>query len=72
MATTLPELFVSTVASNEGFSEMAIGNAIGSYICNIAFIIGICSLIRPIKIKDKFFGIKGIMMIGYLCIFFSI
>lgn len=70
MATTLPELFVSTVASNEGFSEMAIGNAIGSYICNIAFIIGICSLIRPIKIKDKFFGIKGIMMIGYLCIFF--
>ncbi len=51
---------------------MAIGNAIGSYICNIAFIIGICSLIRPIKIKDKFFGIKGIMMIGYLCIFFSI
>ena len=70
MATTLPEFFVSTVASNEGFSEMAIGNAIGSYICNIAFIIGICSLIRPIKIKDKFFGIKGIMMIGYLCIFF--
>lgn len=70
MATTLPELFVSTVASNEGFSEMAIGNAIGSYICNIAFIIGICSLIRPIKIKDKFFGIKGTMMIGYLCIFF--
>lgn len=70
MATTLPEFFVSTVASNEGFSEMAIGNAIGSYICNIAFIIGICSLIRPIKIKDKFFGIKGTMMIGYLCIFF--
>ena len=70
MATTLPEFFVSTVASNEGFSEMAVGNAVGSYICNIAFIIGICSLIRPIDIKDKFFGIKGVMMIGYLCVFF--
>ena len=38
IATTLPEFFVSTVASNEGFSEMAVGNALGSYICNIAFI----------------------------------
>ncbi len=70
IATTLPEFFVSTVASNEGFSEMAVGNALGSYICNIAFIIGICSLIKPIKIKGTFFGIKGVMMIAYLCIFF--
>lgn len=70
VATTLPEFFVSTVASNEGFSEMAIGNALGSCICNIAFIIGICSLIKPIKIKDSFFGVKGILMISCLCIFF--
>lgn len=70
MATTLPEFFVSTVASNEGFSEMAVGNAIGSYICNIAFIIGVCSLIKPIEIKSSFFGIKGIMMISFLSIFF--
>ena len=55
VATTLPEFFVSTVASNEGFSEMAVGNALGSYICNIAFIIGICSLIKPIKIKSNFY-----------------
>ncbi|CCQ96945.1 Na+/Ca+ antiporter, CaCA family [[Clostridium] ultunense Esp] len=70
VATTLPEFFVSTVASNEGFSEMAVGNAIGSYICNIAFIMGLCSLIKPIKIRSNFFGIKGIMMISYLSIFF--
>lgn len=70
VATTLPEFFVSTVASNEGFSEMAVGNAIGSYICNIAFIMGLCSLIKPIKVESSFFGVKGIMMISYLCIFF--
>jgi len=45
VATTLPELFVSTVASNDGFTDMAVGNALGSYICNIAFIIGISTLI---------------------------
>ena len=70
IATTLPEFFVSTVASNEGFSEMAVGNALGSYICNIAFIIGICSLIKPIKVESNFFGVKGILMVAYLFIFF--
>ena len=30
VATTLPEFFVSIVASDEGFSEMAVGNALGS------------------------------------------
>lgn len=70
VATTLPELFVSTVASNEGFSEMAVGNALGSYTCNIAFIIGICALIKPIEIKDDFFGIKAVMMLINLFIFF--
>ena len=70
VATTLPELFVSTVASNEGFSEMAVGNALGSYICNIAFIIGLCALIRPMKVNDNYFGAKGAMMLINLFVFF--
>lgn len=70
IATTLPEFFVSTVASNEGHSDIAIGNAIGSIICNIAFVIGLCSCIKPIKIKKGLFNVKGFMMIGYLIIFY--
>ena len=70
LATTLPEFFVSTVASNEGFSEMAVGNALGSYTCNIAFIVGICALIKPIEIRDNFFGIKSVMMLTNLFVFF--
>lgn len=70
IATTLPEFFVSTVASTEGLSGMAVGNALGSYTCNIALIIGVCSLVKPIRIKDSFFAIKGIMMLAYLCVFF--
>ncbi|MBW4827767.1 MAG: calcium/sodium antiporter [Clostridiaceae bacterium] len=70
IATTLPEFFVSTVASNEGYSDMALGNAIGSIICNIAFVIGLCSCIKPIKIKKGLFNVKGFMMIGYLIIFY--
>lgn len=69
IATTLPELFVSTIASYEGLEDMAIGNALGSYICNIAFIIGISSVIKPIKIKGNF-NTKGIMMISFLILFY--
>ena len=70
LATTLPELFVSAIASHEGFTDMAIGNSLGSFICNIAIVIGICSLLNPMAIKDIFFGIKGIMMLSYLAIFY--
>ncbi|MCR2045455.1 calcium/sodium antiporter [Anaerosalibacter massiliensis] len=70
IATTLPEFFVSTVASNEGHSDIALGNAIGSTICNIAFVIGLCSCIKPIKINKGLFKLKGSMMIGYLVVFF--
>lgn len=70
IATTLPEFFVSTVASNEGYSEMALGNSIGSTICNVAFVLGLCSLIKPIKVQNRFFTIKGFMMIIYILVFF--
>ena len=70
LATTLPELFVSAIASHEGFTDMAIGNSLGSFICNIAVVIGICSLLSPMAIKDNFFGIKGIMMLSYLGVFY--
>lgn len=70
LATTLPEFFVSVISSSQGFSDMAVGNSLGSYVCNIAFVVGIVCLIRPIKIKSDFFGLKGAMMFTYLSIFY--
>lgn len=68
IATTLPEMFVSSIASFEGLYDMSVGNALGSYICNIGFIIGISTLIKPVDIKFNF-NVKGIMMIGILVMF---
>jgi len=70
IATTLPEFFVSTIASNQGHSDMAIGNAMGSTICNIAFIIGLCAFIKPIKINRASFSMKGFIMIVCLIVFY--
>jgi cation:H+ antiporter len=70
LATTLPELFVSTMAAAKGHPEMAIGNAIGSIICNTGFILGLSACISPIHIRRRFFTIKGSMMVFSLICFY--
>lgn len=49
MATSLPELITSIVAARKGNSDIAIGNVLGSNILNIFIVLGISSLILPLK-----------------------
>jgi cation:H+ antiporter len=51
--TSVPELAVSGVAAWQNKSEIAVANVIGSNIFNIAVIIGLCALIRPIRIDGN-------------------
>ena len=44
-ATSAPELFVSLEAIFEGRSDIALGNAIGSNIANIALVLGVTAII---------------------------
>ena len=46
--TSLPELAASAVAARHGESDLALGNVIGSNICNMTFILGTAALIRPL------------------------
>lgn len=48
LGTSLPELVTSIVASRKGESGLALGNAVGSCLFNILFILGISSVISPI------------------------
>jgi len=53
LGTSAPELIVSATAALEGSSELAVGNAIGSNIANIALVLSITILISAIPIKDS-------------------
>lgn len=46
--TSAPELVVSLIASTGGKSMIAVGNVVGSNICNIALVLGLSALMRPI------------------------
>jgi cation:H+ antiporter len=48
--TSVPELAVSGIAAYRGTVDIAVGNVVGSNIFNIAFIIGLCALVRPLGI----------------------
>ena len=49
--TSAPEMVVSAIASLEGNSGMALGNAVGSNITNIGLVLGIGLMIVPMTVK---------------------
>ena len=50
--TSLPEFATSVIAARKGSLGLAFGNAIGSNIFNIAFVIGTCSSIVPMEVTE--------------------
>ncbi|MES0875158.1 calcium/sodium antiporter [Sinimarinibacterium thermocellulolyticum] len=50
--TSMPEVAVSTLAALQGSNGIAIGNVVGSNICNVALILGVSALVRPIAMTS--------------------
>jgi cation:H+ antiporter len=51
--TSMPELAVSMQAALDGAGPIAVGNVVGSNIANIALILGLSALIRPLAVHAK-------------------
>ena len=53
IGTSAPEVLVSLTAAFTGAGELAIGNAIGSNIANIALVLGVTLLVAPFMVNDQ-------------------
>lgn len=53
IGTSMPEMFVSVTSSLEGYSDMSMGNVIGSNVCNLLLILGLSAIIRPVKFQRE-------------------
>lgn len=53
LGTTLPETTVSVFSAIKGNPDLALGNAVGSIICDTGLILGIASLISPLPLKRE-------------------
>ena len=72
IGTSMPELFVSTTSALQGYSDLSIGNIVGSNICNLLLILGLSSIIRPVEFKRQTKLIENPILIVCSIIFFLI
>jgi cation:H+ antiporter len=56
--TSAPELIVSATAALSDASNLAVGNAIGSNIANIAFVLGITAMVSAIPLKKSILKVE--------------
>lgn len=69
VGTSLPELVTSIVATRKGESALALGNAVGSNIFNILFILGMSATVSPLHVVSESL-IDGAMMLMVALVLF--
>lgn len=62
--TSSPEMVVSVQAALSGSGAISIGNIIGSNICNIGLILGLCALVSPLRTEVQVIRREVPIMIG--------
>jgi cation:H+ antiporter len=62
-ATTAPEFTVSAMAAYLGHTDLTIGNAVGSAICNIGLALGVVIAVKAIPVDGHSFLHKGAIML---------
>jgi cation:H+ antiporter len=62
--TSSPEVVVSVQAAMRDSPAIAIGNVIGSNLCNLALILGLCALVRPLTATASVIRREVPIMIG--------
>ena len=64
LGTTLPEVTVSVMSALKGSAGLAMGNAVGSVICNTGLILGTSSLIAPLPFKKDVVSKPNLILCG--------
>lgn len=72
LGTSLPELATSVVAAFRRESGISIGNIIGSNLFNILSVIGVVSMVRPMRVEGHVLSLELPLMIAFGIVLFPI
>jgi cation:H+ antiporter len=64
VGTSAPELVVSVDAALAGAGDVAVGNVVGSNVYNLAFVLGVVSLVRVLPITRSLVKRDGVVLLG--------
>ena len=53
VGTSMPELFISVTSALKGYSDMTIGNVVGSNLANLLLILGITAIVKPVLFERE-------------------
>ena len=53
LGTSLPELVVTIISSANNSTDIIVGNVIGSNICNLLLVLGVITVLKPIKFEKS-------------------
>ena len=62
--TSAPELLISVQSALAGSPNLAMGNVIGSNICNLALVLGLTAVVHPVKVQADSLRIDWPMAMG--------
>ena len=72
IGTSLPELAASVVSASKGQAELSVGNAMGSNLLNVLFVVGLVSMMRPLKVSAASLDVHFPVMIGFALLLFPL
>lgn len=72
IGTSLPELITTVIAIRRGYTDIGVGNIIGSNIYNILMIMGIAAVIAEISVAPEVFADYTIMIAFSLALFVAL
>ncbi|QOI99388.1 MAG: calcium/sodium antiporter [Phycisphaeraceae bacterium] len=56
--TSAPELALNLASAYKDRGDLALGNVVGANICNLALVLGVCALIRPLAVEERLIRVE--------------
>lgn len=56
--TSAPELALNLISAFKGRGDLALGNVVGANICNMALVLGVCAIIKPLVVQERLIKIE--------------
>lgn len=56
--TSAPEVALNLISAFKGRGELALGNVVGANICNMALVLGLCALIKPLRVQERLINVE--------------
>lgn len=68
--TSAPELALNIVSALKGRADLSLGNLVGANICNMALVLGLCAVIKPLVVQQRLIAVE-IWLNAAILIFFA-